>query len=142
MSPQRPVHPARGILVSGTPITEEYEIETKANCFPGRLVEPGSASHYVVVGVSGSSEIIGVLDTEPDELRTTQYDQYDQARVLRGDIVVLLKVVTGAAINMGELVQCADGGLIIESADATKAIGKAEEDATEDEWILVKLTGV
>ncbi len=144
MSPQRTVQPARGILCSGIPIIEEYEIETADNCYPGRLVEPGTGTHQVVVGTSGSSVIIGVLDTEPDELRTTIYVVDTQARVLRGDIVVLLKAVSGAAISMGEKVQCATAGMVIESTDATKAVGVAEEAKSGDdaEWILVKLTGI
>ena len=145
MSPQRTVQPARGILCSGIPIIEEYEIETASECYPGRLVIPGTGTHQVVVATSGSALVIGVLDTEPDELRTTIYVVNTQARVLRGDIVVLVEAISGANIAMGGLVQAAANGTVIESTDATKAVGKAEEAITgvvEDHHILVKLTGI
>lgn len=140
--PQGVVQPSNSILHSGDPVYREYEIKTADNCFPGRLVQHDTNEWDVKVADSGSAVVLGVLDVEPTELRTTIYDAADQARIITGDCVVLLKAVSGATIDEGTKVQAATGGKVIESTDATKAVGyslQAKTGAT-DEWILVKLT--
>lgn len=143
--PQRPVQPSNAILVSGTPIYEEYEVETATDMYPGRLVIKGSASHQIKVATDNSIAVIGVLDVEPTETRDTQYDANDQARVIRGDCVVLLKVLHSATIGIGGKVQCAGSGKIDQHATAYADVGISEEawaPQAADGWIMVKLTNV
>lgn len=140
--PQGLVQPSNKILHSGFPVYREYEVRTAGGCYPGRLVQHDTNEWDVKVAESGSAVVLGVLDVEPTELRTTIYGTGDQARVITGDCVVLLKAVSGATIDEGTLVQAGDSGMVIESTDATKAVGKALQVKTgiTAAWILVKLT--
>lgn len=141
--PQRPVHPSNAILVNGNPIIEEYEVQTATDMYPGRLVIPGTGTHQVVVATDNATNVIGVLDVEATERRSTQYGASDQARVLRGDAVVLLLALHSATITKGMKVQCAGSGKIDQYATVNAAVGVAEESfgpAAADTWIMVKLT--
>ena len=148
--PQRPIQPTNAILVSGNPIYEEYEVETAANMYPGKLVKAGSDERYVVVCTNGA-DAIGVLDVMEDKVVSTMYDdtttyaQYDQVRVIRGDCVVRLRADHAATIGIGDRVYAADTGNVDEGAHSDAFVGVSEEDASPsatDLWINVKLTNV
>lgn len=139
--------PAKGaignaILYAGDPIVKEMEITTAADCYPGRLVQTDTALDYgVITGASDSVTILGVLDVDPTKLRTTIYTQYDQAKVLSGDIIVWLVAASGATITRGLRVQCAGSGKVDQYATAQAAVGYSlhAKSGDGDEWILVKL---
>jgi len=59
-----------------------------------------------------------------------------------GDAVVMMTAVSGASIAVGTKVQAATGGKVIQSTDATKAVGYSLQvkAGAVDAWILVKLT--
>lgn len=148
MAPQGLVKPTNDVLYAGEPLYDELTVELTGGTnamYPGRLVITGTAEHQCKVAVSGSAVVIGVLDVEPNELRTTLHGSGDQARILRGDIVVLMTAVSGATIARGTLVQAAHSGKVIESIATEKAVGYALQapsasPSTKDEEILVKLT--
>jgi hypothetical protein len=130
------------ILYAGDPVVREMEVMTATDMYPGRLViTDGSTDYGIIVGTDNSVAILGVLDREPTELITTQYDQYDQARVLSGDIIVWLVAVSGATITRGLRVQCAGAGKVDQYATAQAAVGYSlhAKSGADDEWILVKL---
>jgi hypothetical protein len=150
--PQHPVQPTNAILVSGTPVYEEYEVETAANMYPGKLVITGSAAHQIVVATDNSVACVGVLDVMPDKNVTEMYDDSttysvgDQVRVIRGgDCVVRMRADHAATITVGLKVQAGPDGNVDQYATAVADIGIAEEafsPQATDGWILVKLTNL
>jgi len=110
--PQGLVQPARGILHSGNPTIIEYEVETIAEMMPGRLVQTDTDAERIEVQVSGGADTLGVLDVEYGELRTSNYDAGDQARVLSGNCVVLLTKDSGTALTVGAKVSPGNVGMI------------------------------
>lgn len=151
--PQRVVEPINSILISGEPHIEEFEVETAANMYPGKLVIMGTGSHQVVVATDNSTAVIGVLDVMPDQdvstmySDTTTYAVGDQVRVLSGDITVRLRGDHADSISLGEAVQAAPDGNIDTLATANAKIGIAEDAHTggageSDSWVIVHLTNV
>lgn len=140
--PQGLVQPSNAILYAGEPVYAEYEVKTVTDMYPGRLVETDTTEYQIKVGTDNSLVILGVLDVEPNELRSTIYGEADQARVIRGDVVVLLQKTSGATITVGLRVQCAGAGRIDQYATALADIGYALQaaDGDDHENILVKLT--
>ena len=151
--PQRVVEPINSILISGEPHIEEFEVETAANMYPGKLVILGTASHQVVVATDNSTGVIGVLDVMPTKTvsemydDTTTYSVGDQVRVLSGDITVRLRGDHADSISVGEAVQAAPDGNVDSLATANAKVGVAEDAHTggagySDSWIIVHLTNV
>lgn len=142
MCPQGLIQPNNAILYAGTPVIQEMEVLTATEMYPGRLVETDTNEWSIKVGQSNSVVILGVLDVEPTERRATIYGVGDQARVLRGDIVVMLLAISGATITIGLKVQCAGSGKVDEYATVLADVGYAlqAKSGDDDEWILVKLT--
>lgn len=140
--PQGLIQPNNSILYAGNPKYLEYEVLTATNMYPGRLVITDTNEYSIKVGTDDATTVLGVLDVEPNELRETIYDAGDQARVITGDCVVLLKKASGATISVGTKVQCAGNGMVDEYATASADVGYSLQaaDGDDDEWILVKLT--
>jgi hypothetical protein len=140
--PQGLVQPNNSILYAGQPVYLEYEVKTATNMYPGYLVIHDTNEYDIKVADDNSALVIGVLDVEPNELRETIYGAGDQARVITGDCVVLLKAASGATIAVGTKVQSAGNGLVDEYATADCDVGYALQAKTGDdnEWILVKWT--
>lgn len=151
--PQRVVEPTHGILVSGEPHIEEFEVETADYMYPGKLVKMGTASHQVVACTDNSTGCIGVLDVMPDKSVGDMYNDSstyaagDQVRVLSGDITVRLRGDHADSISVGEAVQPAPEGNVDPLATANAKIGVAEDAHTggasqTDSWVIVHLTNV
>lgn len=140
--PQGLVQPTNAILYAGQPVYLEYEVLTATNMYPGRLVITDTNEYSIKVAGDNATDCLGVLDVEPGELRETIYGAGDQARVIRGDCVVMMTKASGATITVGLPVQCAGSGMVDEYATAQAAVGYALQAANGDdnEWILVKLT--
>ena len=145
------------ILYAGTPVYQEMEIETQDTIAPGRLLIKGTAQYQCAVAGATSLEVIGVADVMADRKLTLMqtetaagtpldyYDAGDQIRVIRGDVIVKLLLLSGQTITVGERVEAAANGMVqTETADGSgAAIGYAVENSTAPatccEWILVKL---
>lgn len=141
--PQGLVQPARGILHSGNPTIIEYEVETIAEMMPGRLVQTDSDAERIEVQVSGGADTLGVLDVEYGEVRTSNYDAGDQARVLSGNCVVLLTKDSGTALLVGAKVAPGNVGMIQTwPGNAEDIIGYALEAVAKETKarVLVKLS--
>ena len=138
--PQGLIQPANSILYAGYPKYLELEVESGTNMYPGRLVITGTAEYQCNVAGDNAANVLGVLDVEPNELRETIYAAGDQARIITGDCVVLLKKASGATITVGLKVQPAANGMVDEYATAGTEVGYALQaaDGDDDEWILVK----
>ena len=136
------VQPTNSILYAGQPVYLEYEVLTATSMYPGRLVITDTNEWSIKVATDNATNCLGVLDVEPNELRETIYGAGDQARVIRGDCVVMMTAQSGATITVGLPVQCGGSGKIDEYATAQAAIGYAlqAKSGDDDEWILVKLT--
>ena len=139
--PQGLVKPANGILYAGQPVVTEYEVKTATTMLPGRLVITDTNEWDIKVATSGALTVLGVLDVEPGQLRTTAYDAGDQARVLSGDIVVLLTKDADLPIAIGEKVIPANSGMIQVGTTAGAVVGYAlQAGVAASATLLVKLT--
>jgi len=138
--PQGLVKPANGILYAGQPVVTEYEVKTATTMYPGRLVITDTNEWNIKVATSGALTVLGVLDVEPGQLRTTLYDDGDQARVLSGDIVVLLTKDADLPIAIGEKVIPANSGMIQVGTTAGAVVGYAlQAGVAASATLLVKL---
>lgn len=140
--PQGLVQPANAILYAGQPVVHEMEVKTATNMYPGRFVINDTAEYDVKIAGAASALVLGVLDVEPNELRSTIYGAGDQARVLSGDIVVMAQAASGSTIAVGTKLITAANGMVSEGSTAGQVVGYALQAKTGDdnEWILVKLT--
>lgn len=155
--PQGKIQPSNAILESGTPIIQEYEAETVTHLAPGRLVITETNDWNITVATAASLGVLGVADVPSDEkltsmqanetvsgAPTTTFTAGDQVRVLRGDIVVKLLLVSGETITVGERIEAAANGMCQAYTTALADIGYSLEDSggatTTCNWILVKLT--
>lgn len=144
---QRPVVPANAVLCEGIPLYEEMEVEEKTNMYPGRAVIVGTNDYQCKVSGAASTVVIGVLDIKSDGLYTTQYAVGDSARILRGDIVVVMEAASGETINVGTKLVVDAAGRVKAGVTAGQVIGyartaKPTNGGDGDEKILVRLTGV
>ncbi len=120
---QWPVPTTHSIVVAGLPLYMEFEQGTEtgtAAILPGDLVEftsPG-ADCTVKAGQADSETIIGVADISPQSAttpprggdRTTAYAAGDQVKIVRGPLLVMLRIATSQDIACGEFVQPAASG--------------------------------
>jgi predicted RecA/RadA family phage recombinase len=145
------------ILYAGQPNYQEMEVETAETIAPGRLLIKGTAQYQCAVAGATTMECIGVADVMADRKLTLMqtetaagtpldtYDAGDQIRVIRGDVIVKLLLLSGQTITVGERVEAAANGMCqTETGDGSgAAVGYAVENSTAPatccEWILVKL---
>jgi hypothetical protein len=139
--PQGLIQPANEIVYAGTPTYLEYEVKTIAEMIPGRLVMHDTNEWDIKVCTSGATTALGVLDVEPGELRTSNYDAGDQARVITGDCVVLMTKDSGAAVAIGDKLIPADSGMVQGATTAGAVIGYALQAVAKETKaeLLVKL---
>lgn len=158
--PQGMIQPNNAILAAGQPEIEEMEVETTTQFCPGKLVIVGTADYQCGPSTTDSVNVLGVADCPSDKKLTDYYTESaggavtvaftagDQIRVLRGDIVVKVILLSGGDVDKGErLVSAANGMVAPYSAHtAEKVVGFAEEDtggaAATCQWILMKMTNV
>lgn len=120
---QYPIPATHAILVGGVPLFLEFEQGAEiggALILPGDLVEftspPGDCT--VKAGQNESDFIIGVANIHPvgavtpprGSNRITNYVAGDTIEIMRGPLVVMLRVLTGEQIQCGEYVQPAASG--------------------------------
>jgi predicted RecA/RadA family phage recombinase len=145
------------ILYAGQPNYQEMEVQTKDTIAPGRLLIAGTAQYQCAIAGATSMEVIGVADVMADHKLTDMqteteagtplecYAAGDQIRVIRGDVIVKLLLLSGQTITVGERVEAAANGMVqTETGDGSgAAVGYAVENSTAPaavcEWILVKL---
>jgi hypothetical protein len=101
------------------------EILTDTSCFPGRLVITDTNEWCCKVCTTGATTALGVLDIEPLNRRTIQYNAGDQARILTGPIIVLLTVDTGAAVAIGDTLIPANSGMVQKGTTAGAIVAVA-----------------
>lgn len=142
--PQGLVKPSNAVLYAGDPVVQEMEVKTATSMYPGRLVITDTNEWDIKVATSGSAAVLGVLDVEATERRSTIYGAADQARVLRGDIVVLLTKDSGTALAIGAKVSPANSGMIqtCPSGQEFDVVGYALQAVAKETkaTVLVKLT--
>lgn len=120
---QYPIPATHAILVGGLPLFMEFEQGaelTTALILPGDLVEFTNPPNDCTVkaGQNESDFIIGVANIHPvgsatpprGGTRTVAYQLGDTIEVIRGPIVVMLRIATSEDIQCGEYVQPAASG--------------------------------
>ena len=138
--PQGKVDPANSILIAGYPLISEYEVKTVAHCYPGHLVMNDTNDYSVKCCTTAATTCLGVLDVEPNELKTKIYTQYDQARVLTGPIVVLLLKDSGLACVPGTLMMAGNEGCVTPGSAAGTVVARALETGTvAREWVKCQM---
>jgi len=155
--PQGLIQPSNAILYAGTPLTQELEVLTVTNFAPGRLVVRDTNEWDCKACAGAASlEVLGVADVPSDKkltdmqanetvsgAPTTTFTAGDQIRVLRGDIIVKLLLLSGETITIGERVESTATGMIQAYTTALADIGYALQASAASgtcDWILVKLT--
>jgi hypothetical protein len=98
--------------------------------YPGRLVIRDTTDYGVKIATGGDTTCLGVLDVEPNELASTIYGVGDQARVLSGDIEVLIPVFSGQTVTAGQTVIPGTGGVVWAGTTAGAVVGRAKTTAT------------
>jgi len=119
---QWPVPTTHSIVVAGLPLYMEFEHAaevTTAAILPGDLVEfAGTTNCDVKAAQDDSTIVIGVADISPQSAstpprggdRTTAYQEGDQVKIVRGPLLVMLRIKTSEDISCGEMVQPAASG--------------------------------
>lgn len=125
--------PNNKILVAGSPLVQELNVETATSMYPGRLVIKGTNDNDIAVG--GAAGIcLGWLGYEqctsavfmPTD-RGTIYAAGDQAPVLYGGgFVVLGKLTTSQTIVKGDRLTAGADGTVQKAAAATTATGATQ----------------
>ena len=157
--PQGLITPNNSILYAGQPEIQEMEVETVGEFCPGKLVIVDTADYQCQVAGVDASDVLGVADVPSDQKLTAYFTPSaggavtktftagDQIRVLRGDIVVKVILLSGETITVGERLAAAANGMV----KAITADGPAEDvvgyalDTPADMadkccWILMKMT--
>lgn len=112
------VEPTDKIVLAGTPIVVEKEVETVATMYPGRLVKRDTGDNQVEVNTIKNPAPYGWLGYEhtPIEYRPatkdTIYKVNDRAAVVFGPIVVRAKLATSQTIIMGDKLVGAGAGML------------------------------
>lgn len=117
---QWPTPTTNSIVVAGLPLYMEFEHGDGTAILPGDLVEFNSppTDCTVKAGQDNSESIIGVADISPESAttpprggsRTVAYAEGDQVKIVRGPLLVMLRIATGQDIQCGEFVQPAASG--------------------------------
>jgi len=121
--------PANGIVVSGQPKVQYLNIETVANCYPGRFVTKGT--HDNDLAVCGAAGIpVGVLGYEHaskkyrPSTRDTIFKVNDQAPVLTGPgVTVLLYLAQSQTVIKGDKLVVAAAGMVSKASAAAVPSG-------------------
>ena len=69
--PQGIVKPANQILIAGTPLVEECEVNTATYAYPGRIAIRETDDSTCTYAGAGALNPIGVFDVEAGELEST-----------------------------------------------------------------------
>jgi len=154
---QYPVAPSNAILIGGVPLFMEFEAAT-ALILPGDVVQFNNAAGgdcTIKEAVVDSQEAIGIANIHPIPGATpprggnmvTPFAVGDQVEVLRGDLIVYLRVAHTNAIQCGEMVQPAAGGEVYAFACNTdddcqriaQSLSTIASDTTTFQWGIFAL---
>lgn len=122
------------IVVSGTPIVVEKEVEIATNMYPGRLVKRGTTDNEVVVNDTDDNAY-GWLGYEQTGVnyrpanKDTIYSAADRVGVIvGGDIVILGRLASGQNVTMGaKLTAAANGELTVATIGTHMVLATAME---------------
>jgi len=128
------------IVLAGTPITVEKEVETVANMYPGRLVKRDSGDNQVEVNDTDDN-VYGWLAYEhtPVMYRPTNKDTIylvnDRAAVIvGGEVVIRGRLASGQNVTMGaKLTAAADGELTAATIGTHTVLAVAMESVNASE---------
>jgi len=117
--------PNNGILVQGTPMVNEFLIETVTTMYAGRLVEKGTADHQIVVGTVNDA-VIGWLGYEQGGKKSTRPETVDTiytavwAPVLYGGgFAIVGSLANGQNVTFGARLSAAAAGELTASTAIT-----------------------
>jgi len=121
---QYPITATHAILVGGVPLFMEWEAAAASAILAGDVVQFNAppADCTIKEAVVDSAEAIGIANIHPvagsgtpprGGNRTTAFAAGDMVEVLRGDLVVMLRVAHTNAIQCGEMVQPAASGYVM-----------------------------
>jgi hypothetical protein len=132
--------PNNKILVAGTPLIQELNVENATNMYPGRLVKKGTNDNDVTV--SGAAGIcLGWLGYEqctnagfmPTD-KTTIYAADAQAPVLYGGgFVVIGKLAASQTVVKGDRLVAAADGMVSKAAAAVTKAGSTPVTSSADD---------
>lgn len=157
---QYPIPATHAILVGGVPLFLEFEQGTElttALILPGDLVEFTNPPNDCTVkaGQNESDVIIGVANIHPvgsatpprGGTRTVAYAAGDTIEIMRGPLVVMLRVATSEQIQCGEYVQPAASGEVkayvcgtdLDCERIAQSLESLTQDTTAFQWGMFAL---
>lgn len=154
---QWPIPTTNSILVDGVPLFLEPEAATASAILPGDLVQFNNPPNDCTIkeGAADSASIIGVAsihaastDTPPKGGdRVTAYAAGNQVEVIRGSLMVMLRIASSEEIQCGEFVQPAASGevkaYVCGTDNSCQRIAQAMETTTQDttsfQWAMFAL---
>jgi hypothetical protein len=158
--PQGLIVPNNAILYAGQPVIQEMEVLTTTEFCPGKLVMTDTTDYQCKASTTATPTVLGVADVPSDQKLTDYYTESaggavtkeftvkDQIRVLRGDIVVKVILLSGEDVDVGERLVSAANGMVAactgDSGAPEDIVGYSLQDtggaATTCKWILMKMT--
>ena len=145
--PQGIQKPSNQIVAYGDPLFAELEIganATAAKMLPGRVVIFDDADQTVKEAGAAAANVVGFLEVDPANTKTTAYAVGDQAKVVIGECLAVLTLLASENVTRGDaLVSAADGKLAKQAVGAMGSQGQVvgfaweSSNVTADAEILV-----
>jgi hypothetical protein len=145
--PQNVVKPTNQIVAYGDPLMVEMEIganATAAKMLAGRVVIFDDADQTVKEAGAAAPNIVGFLEVDPANTKTTAYAVGDQAKIVLGECLAVLTLLASENVTRGDpLVTAADGKLAKQAVGAMGSQGQVvayaweTSNVTTDAEILV-----
>ena len=145
--PQNVVKPTNQIVAFGDPLLVEMEIganATAAKMLAGRVVVFDDADQTVKESGAAAANVVGFLEVDPANTKSTAYAVGDQAKVVIGECLAVLTLLASENVTRGDpLVTAADGKLAKQAVGAMGEQGQVvaysweTSNVTTDAEILV-----
>lgn len=145
--PQNIQKPNNQIVAYGDPLIVEMEIganATAAKMLAGRVVIFDDADQTIKESGAAAANVVGFLEVDPANTKTTAYAVGDQAKIVIGECLAVMTLLASENITRGDpLVTAADGKLAKQAVGAMGAQGQVvaysweSSNVTVDAEILV-----
>ena len=120
--PQNVVKPSNQIVAFGDPLLVEMEVganATAAKMLAGRVVIFDDADQTVKESGAEAANVVGFLEVDPANTKSTAYAVGDQAKVVIGECLAVLTLLASENVTRGDpLVTAADGKLAKQAVGA------------------------
>ena len=117
--PQGIQKPSNQIVAYGDPLVVELEVGTNATAakmLPGRVVIFDDTDQHVKEAGAEAANVVGFLEVDPANPKTTAYAVGDQAKVVIGECLAVLTLLASESVTRGDALICAADGKLAKQA--------------------------